>query len=340
MKKNLLLIIAILSVLAVNAQKPDRNYVKINYLHFADEPLPKWAETYAVKVESSSKNVMVGGPEERALALLGFNEAASFNEADVQITFEIQGVRIVSDIKSKSRSVKKGEETVTVYDYYYILIASPTGEYFIRLKDGTQVKNIGFSGDKYAYEKKSKMFSDRGSATKAYNSMKESLMEETARNSIKNLTASLGKSTNNAYGYYMNTETETIVTGKSKKLDYSDLDVLLASFKEAVELYNQDKFDEYVDVATECVKGWEKALLEFNPDDKKAAKKGRINEKIADLLCYNIAVAYLYMDEFSKATEYTEKGLLIDKGMTGRSLLTGIAKKKRRFEKNEERENS
>jgi len=282
---------------------------------------------------------MVGGPERRALELKGFEEAERFDDADVQITFEIHGVKLASDIESKQRTVKKDDKEVTITEYYYTVSAKPAGQLLIQLKDGQKVYNSSFSGKMYEHNIKSVMYKTKSAAVNAYKKSEDSILEETSRDAVKNVTNRMSYLINDKYGYYYYGAFEKICSGKSKKHDYGDLNELLATFKQAVDLYNQKDYEAYSQLAKECIAGWEKALTEFNPNDKKAAKKGRINKKIADRLHYNIAAAYLYMNQFDKATLYTKNALLIDASLGGRNLLNEIDTKKIRYQKNQQREN-
>lgn len=353
MKKNFVLLIAVFASLVVNAQRLDREFVTFNYMHYPPKPFPKWVKTYAVEAESSSRNVVLGGSEKRTLAIKGFEEAEKFKDADIQITFELDRVFLTSFITSKTRTEKQGDKSVSITDYFYNIKAALTGIYAIKLKDGTVVVNTGFSGngetpknitnaiigDAVNFISTSNPFPSYSVAEEKLNQSKESLLEDASKNCVKKATEYFANYANNSFGYYYYNREETVATGKGKNYNYSDLDGIISTFREAAKLYNQRKYDEYAAKAEICISGWKKALTEFNPTDKKATKKDRISSKIADFLNYSIAIAYFYMNDFDKAAEFAQKGLDIDQGSFGRSLLNNIKDKQVLYEKNQEREN-
>lgn len=339
MKKNILLIFAlVLSLSTLFAQKAKKFDVKFNYLRYADQPLPLWVKTYATKVKSSSGYVILGEAEENTLALQGFEESEKFEDADVQVKFTIDGIKLRSDIKEKTRTEEKDKKEYEVTEYYYSIVAKPVGNYKITLKNKQKVEAHFFSSDDFKYTLNSNMYSRKADAVRAYNKSKESLLMETAEAAVKRIISHLANNANMDYGYYYYNSWVKISTGKDKKSDYSDLNTLVDRFKQAVEHYDKKEYEEYNQIAVECVSSWEKALSEFKPNDKKASKKGRINKKIADRLNYNIAAAYLYMNEFDKAILFTEKGLVIDRSVAGKDLLSDIKILKKRYEKNQKRE--
>lgn len=75
-------------------------------------------------------------------------------------------------------------------------------------------------------------------------------------------------------------------------------------------------------------------MEEYNPNDKKS----RVSKKNADSFYYNIANAYLYMNEFDTAIEYINKGLEIDNSIFIKAMITDIKDRKLRYKKNQERE--
>ena len=88
-------------------------------------------------------------------------------------------------------------------------------------------------------------------------------------------------------------------------MDYSDMETAFQQMEKAFELISSESAQE--EVNNELIKAtaiWEKALEESSNNNK-----ARINESITSMLYYNIAVAYWWMHNFTKAHEYAEKAL-------------------------------
>ncbi len=102
------------------------------------------------------------------------------------------------------------------------------------------------------------------------------------------------------------------ISGKGRKLDYSDLDTAVSRMRSAFEQMAKDRGDISTaePLILESIGIWERALGESNPADKKA----RINEDITASLQSNIALAYAWLRDFNKSREWGAKAVKVKDG--------------------------
>jgi hypothetical protein len=120
---------------------------------------------------------------------------------------------------------------------------------------------------------------------------------------------------------------------ESKKMDYSDYNEAYMLAFEGLNLVYDDKIAAKEKLHAAIAK-WESALTEAKPQDKKA----RVNSEVMLATIFNISEAYLWCDDFSKASGVLVKTAVLDLSKKEEKaiaeLKTFIADQKMRFEAN------
>jgi hypothetical protein len=105
--------------------------------------------------------------------------------------------------------------------------------------------------------------------------------------------------------------TEVYTVKKYKGHNYSDLIDAYTKAKSGYDLvYKSVSRKEAASNLNKAISVWEKALAEGNPVDNKA----RINDKVIALLYVNLAEAYLWLGDYTKADNYIQKAKISNEG--------------------------
>jgi hypothetical protein len=335
MKKLFILILALSVFFPLMAQKAKVRTARFQYMHYPKNPLPNWVKTYSTETTSTSTRMKVSGEQERTfLVLRGFEKAELGTPADVKLVFELYAVKTSADIQTKEESKKVDDKEVKVTYYFHQVTSEISGKFMIIDKNGTEVYKDVFSGSDFKNVANSDLYKTKSEAQTDYNKRKDAIISSSDNAALEKALSTYKAYMDNNYGYYKANDDALVATGKGKKHNYSDLDAALEKFHQAAEFYNSGNIEKYKELATECINVWEKALTEYDPNNKKA----RISKKNADWINFSIASAYLYLDDFDKAIEYMNKGQEIDAGLQSKSVLADIKDRKYRYEQNKARE--
>ncbi len=335
MKKVFILILALSVFFPAMAQKAKVRTARFQYMHYPKSPLPNWVKTYSTETTSTSTRMKVAGDQERTfLVLRGFEKAELGTPADVKLVFELYAVKTKADILTKEETKKVDDKEVKKTYYYHQVTSDIAGKFMIVDKNGTEIYKDEFREGDFQNVAKSDLYTTKSEAQTDYNKRKDAIISKSDNAALEKAMSAYKTYMDNYYGYYTAFDDALVATGKGKKHDYSDLDAALEKFQQAAEFYNSGNKEKYKELATECIKVWETALQEYDPDNKKA----RISKKNADWINFSIASAYLYLDDFDKAIEYMNKGQEIDAGLQSRSVLASIKDRKYRYEQNKARE--
>lgn len=88
------------------------------------------------------------------------------------------------------------------------------------------------------------------------------------------------------------------------KKNYDDYKDALSKAQTAYPLIAEQKsFEQGLDIMMQAIAIWEKALAESNPSSKKA----RVDENVTEATLYNLAEAYVWINQFAKSNEYLNK---------------------------------
>ncbi len=332
MKRTLLNIFLLFTITISYSQKADKSYLDIYYNHYPTKPFPLAVKTYNVQISNNCPEISIGEKERGMLKIRGFGEAI-INNADIWLLFQIESVR--NDVKFNQEEIKTKVDDKEVTKILYSFEASSMifCDLNMKYRSGAGIEALTYSGEKFMTTYKSSQYQTMDEAKKDYNKNKGAIIDKNNKGALNKVLSSIKSRLDNNYAYYRAFETAIISTGKSRKYDYSDLDATLEKFKTAANAYNKEKYSDYNKIAIECINEWNGILKEYDPDDKKA----RISSKNADNIYFNIAQAYLYMDEFEKALDYTNKGISINSDYIKRMFISTINDREQRFKKNIER---
>jgi hypothetical protein len=168
-----------------------------------------------------------------------------------------------------------------------------------------------------------KWFYEPNGQTFAYRSPDE--LESKFQNSLPSIYAQVTKEyllmeeklINDLFGYVPTNKQFIYASEKSdKKHNYTDLEEAINLISESIEAFNQ-KADTgfWKPQFRKSISIWEQALLEYNGNNKNA----RIYPNLASGLCSNIAITAIWLRDWTKVEEYTEKAKQISPALSNSS---------------------
>ncbi len=218
---------------------------------------------------------------------------------------------------------------------YYVTYFTPKVHYRMFTKSGKTIAE-GFIGGaassmEYGSINYSNYFSNSYALSSAWRNNKYGLMAGRERDAY---TAAINflQSSTLSYCMYPTTVDFSVryVDEKKGRTVYADLLQARDYYLDAVSTIRNDQItlinkliqSDYIsrkETMNKAIAIWEKALAEADFDNKKA----RIDSKVGRHLYYNLALAYLWIDDFAKAKEYAQ-GRKKDLGSWDKNLLSGI----------------
>ncbi|MEN8122888.1 MAG: hypothetical protein ABFS35_21290 [Bacteroidota bacterium] len=335
MKK--LILLTFLGFLAYNAiaQKAKNRSVEFKYYHLPSNPLRGNVSKYAVIVNNTSTKVKIGNDRiESYLNLQGFEKVAPSN-AGVILEFSVYGVQANIDVKTKEVTEKVDDKDVKKTKYYYELTSKTSSKFVLKYKSGQIIKSMDFNGGSYLYSEKSGLYDTKAEVQKLFNSKKVALEKNADDSGLQLVLDEVKKYLDDHHAYYYVAKYESVATGKGKKHDYTELDEAIETYRDAAAEYGVKGVSEgFINKSNECIEVWKSAISEFDANDKKA----RISKKNIDRFYWNVAVAYLYMNEFDKAVQTLNEAMTVGKSTVSEKYFIGqIKNRKNRYELNEKR---
>jgi hypothetical protein len=202
-------------------------------------------------------------------------------------------------IQVKRADGKMVDSTVYVYSFNYrhiikTKLIQPDGKFLIDEAFGPSLNFSNYT---------SKTFF---TAAEADNFWKASKAQETAtiQESIVNDNLKLiNDQLNSNYGY-VPVSRNIMIAWVNEKKNYDDFKEALNNAKNGYAVIGkketQAQGEEYL---RKAIAGWEKALAESNPKNRKA----RVDEDVTESLLMNLSEAYVWLNDFTKAQEYLTK---------------------------------
>lgn len=191
------------------------------------------------------------------------------------------------------------DSTVFVYQFNYrhiikLKIIQPDGKFII---DEAYGPSLGFS----TYT--SKFFATQVDLDNYWRTAQNTEITNTQEKIVMDNLKSINEMINNNYGYMPQSRQVVVGYVNEKKL-YDDFKDALNNAKNAYAIISKKETaaqgQEYL---TKAIATWEAAMKESNPSNKKA----RIDEDVTECLLKNLAEAYVWMNDFTKAQEYLTK---------------------------------
>ena len=250
---------------------------------------PKERKIYAKELLASSY-----------LKLYGFNNS---NDNSIKYIVTLYGYDNAGiEIKKKERSRTKDGKTTKYYEYWYKMSYRHPMSVKVLLPDGKVLLNetIEEFNEYSAY--KSKRYESKGELATKTLSERKTLDEKIIAKNLKKI----NEMVNDKYGFPNIERKATVYTVKSKKAPYPDYTMAFNEASSGYKLLTENK-DKAIEKITKAVKLWNEALEESEPDYKKA----RINLDVTIITFFNLAEAYIWLDDFEKANVQLNKVSLL-----------------------------
>lgn len=201
------------------------------------------------------------------------------------------------------------KDAVKLKTYYYqVPFSSPESYLVAKDENGnilyaSKITEAGQTTEKFGFDKCEYWIADK--LKKDWASQKESFKSKQQKAfASKALESAKAEAELNVYPAYINEEFD-VFTAKGKSYGYDDLDrafdAAMGAYENIAKNGPNNKAFEQLKTA---IAGWEKALEEFEPENKNA----RINKDIAKGLYENLGNAYMYMFDLENALKYARKG--------------------------------
>lgn len=301
MKKIILLLVSILFLFQLNAQRPSAKKIAIPYLQYPSFPLEKNIETYFFKIINNSTALYTRNLK---LKLEGYKELDFYSNVDLEIKFVINAVSFSSYIKKEIYNKKINDSTY---------IKAQGGRYFVeaRMNYSEFINDTKNSSVLLSNEGVIKLSTFDSGLIKNYNETVKLHNNNRDRhafilhgNMINFSIIKFNNELNNKHGFSLRTYYMPFVRGKGRKFNYSDLNKAYNNFKSVSEntykAFRKDNHSKFGDFKANdennnrlkldnCIKIWENAIKEYVPNKRKT----RIGDKIIDYLYLNLSAAHL-----------------------------------------------
>ncbi|NME67294.1 tetratricopeptide repeat protein [Flammeovirga aprica] len=227
---------------------------------------------------------------------------------------EYYGGSYTKKLAIETIKTKQGDSTVVTYTPYAEVQISVN--YKFKHVDGTLLLEKNFTGEEVfkrrkeiggAYASRSLALSKKkelGSTTLA--NLEKNVQEDFYNGIVDNL--------NNQFGYSCRYYTFKLAMGKGKKHDYSASEEIITELDEVFKENEKKCFlNQREDFAKtlqpiqakfkEAIPVWEELIAFY----EKGNKKAKVSDKNIAYFYYNIGVAYLFLEEYEKASDYAKK---------------------------------
>lgn len=255
------------------------------------------------------------------IQLAGFNKG----QGGIKIIYEHEGLEnVVFEKKTKGTGSDAAIEYNLKYSSpYSIKVIDPTGNIVISKTGGESVRTykIGKFDNEYGYEYWK---------IDNYDQMWKSVQESSISGNLTEANNLL----NSEIGYPIKNITLDVYTVKKHKgMDYSDFIKAYTLAKEGYLAIENESSKMVGSKLKKAISIWEEAEKESYIDDNKA----RVNKKVTATVYVNLANAYLWSNDFSKADYYIQKAisLSVSKYKNDAKRLQGLVDSRRkRFDAN------
>jgi len=291
----------------------DRESASVRYYRMPDQPLDPSYKTYSTEViayggELIRSGITVTSLEDDYLVLDGYTKVQS--NGDVEIEATVSDFTVTSERRETRQSKSKdkdGKEVVTFSYWMEVKYTMPVSM-TVRDKSGTVLDDrfIFTYSDQRTYNSiPYKRLSDldnywRSSRTRELSELHKSMLTEAFRK--------IHETVNNTFGYIRitneNARFETI--GRKKHPHYDKFKKAVDTIKKGFALMDPDKS---LDVVRQAV---ESALTFYQSEEKQYSATDKDMSRLKHICLYNLALAYFWLEDFDKATEYAQATLNID----------------------------
>ena len=309
MKTNFLIYFLLLFfIIPAAGQKLKDKRAAFKYVSLPSEKLPDDYKTYSVNVYGS--NLATGGVNSGKLAesvkMNAFKrlDGSSGNHGHLRVSVNT-GYTTTGSSEYKSRTDtkkdKEGNETKTTY-YWYEFPFSTTGSYTIFAPDGTQMdsKNVG-----YSRTLKTSETTNSASLRKAYSSHRSSKRKEFASGAASNAVSQARSLLYSKYDFHHQKEWHKLYWIKKHKSE--------GDFKKYFDLTTKVFHEAKANTPANELKPKLQAAIDFwkeqGANDPGGDKKLRRIYRAAN---HNLAVVFMYLDEFDEAKKYAQAVMKLD----------------------------
>lgn len=326
------------------SQDVDRKRLDIYYIKLPYQRLPEDVATYFVNIKpmnSNWGNSLGNIYDAETVKLNGYHRLPDATDADLVVESEVINSLVFEKATERTAELTyrkdKNSPTITYIAYYYtISYYTPKMHYRIVTKAGKVITDGFLGGVLQSFQYGSTDYSNYfSSGYPLASSWKNAKSAEMASRERDGFTSGLNYLAGTCLAYCMYPAkvdySVRYVDERKGRSVYADLTEAKDLYVEAVQSMKNDKivmvnklitpdYETRKETMKKAIAIWEKALEQANFEDKKA----RIDSKVGRHLYYNLAQAYLWMNDFDKAREYAQ-GRKKDVGSWDKNFLSGIA---------------
>jgi tetratricopeptide (TPR) repeat protein len=285
------------------SQNINYEWVNVALCRLPLKPLQVTTKSYSCSIQDLGEELASHQIKnlENALAIPGFTR--SEETPSVKLELIINPLSVTNqEIKDDPFTTEKDGVKTVHHNYHYLLTCSFPAKLRVAVSGGqiTEQDLPGFFQTKYYGRQAATETALQTQWEKDYSFLK-TLQEEQVSERVKELKEIIF----NLYGYGMHPQFVKIGYVKDKKGEYEDLTKAMALTRDAFlyasnkEIYMDDVFKAKTNEATII---FEKALTESSED-----KKARINNRVAGMIYYNLALISFGLNDFDKAKDYVNK---------------------------------
>lgn len=324
-------------------QDIDQAKATVSYIKLPLKKLPEHVKVYFITVSALQTKFgnTLGNDNFCAYELLnGYhkNKNSGNVEINLHVTKGLQYQSIKEQVGQYTYREKKGAPEIKYYAYTYLVnYISPEIEVKMTDKSGNVIAKSTLGNQEISYEYGSSDYSTCfKSSAQLSNGWNQESNFKLAKQELSRFNETLAQAYNVFDEYCLQKSSQQVsirYIDEKNKNEYADYREAKDLFMKAVALFAYDSIakinilvqpniEERTNYLKQAIAIWEKALTEANPDDKKA----RIDKKVERETYMNLAQAYLWLGNISKAKEMfgvrkKEKGSFLSNPFKGLERL-------------------
>jgi hypothetical protein len=318
MKNPSLFIFLLLISSSMLAQKTESERIEVTYKQYPQKPLEASVTRYKIKIYNAIAAPVP--PKEviaQSLGLSGFDISDDHPDVILALSFDY----FQPHLQIGPKLISYGSPLVYTAR---IIVDMKASVHFLTPDTYYEFYNINNFEAPLSYQVESGMYGSEDGAREAMQDDK--IIEGASMQCMYKALATIGNTINNQFGYAPKTEAFPIYTIQSKDFDYAEVNQAKDKYIQAMKQFSLfGPTAENKKLLDEATAIWMKNVGEYNPRDKKA----RISKKNISELYMNLALANIWLGNFTEAKKYfdlaTGEGDLNNVKQSVNHLLTSLA---------------
>ena len=310
--KNIIALLLIIYSLPAISQKRETEKLVLTYTELPLTPLSGTLKTYNKEVTYTGSKITNALTREQIKFFLSIPGYEQSDDGDMVLEAHIgeYDVREKEMVKvSTSSAFDVAAPDGSQPNYTYEITQKLPVKLVISTKGGEKIyEEYIDNSDVFKPGRMDRKFLDRASLQTYWSGASAAILSEMEKNLLESHLYKIKQLLASKYGYSKRKVNIEIHSFKTKKEDYSDLDMAQQAAMKGYQHITLGHTPEQAEFELQkAVDIWEGALAEYSQGSE------RVNEKVAEALLYNCAIASIWLTHFDEAEKYMVKSEEIKK---------------------------